>query len=144
MTDKRAAAWAALEAAQAATSSSGPAWFGDALPAAPEPESATRPKRRGRRSQAWQPIPGDPESDPTTRDGEPDAEDVARQRSNPAAKARAQETVDSLLAAIAKYEKQAEKARAANNAKQIADAEASIAARREWLAEAEKMLAEFN
>ena len=73
-----------------------------------------------------------------------EAEDVARQRSNPAAKARAQETVDSLLAAIAKYEKQAEKARAANNAKQIADAEASIAARREWLAEAEKMLAEFN
>ncbi|HVE26009.1 MAG TPA: DUF349 domain-containing protein [Sporichthya sp.] len=73
-----------------------------------------------------------------------EAEEVARQRSNPAAKARAQETVDSLLAAIAKYEKQAEKARAANNAKQLADAEASIQARKEWLAEAEKILAEFT
>lgn len=72
------------------------------------------------------------------------AEDAARQRSNPAAKARAQETVDSLLAAIAKYEKQADKARAANNAKALADAEAAIEARREWLAEAEKMLAEFS
>ncbi len=73
-----------------------------------------------------------------------EAEDVARQRSNPAAKARAQETVDSLLAAIAKYEKQAEKARAANNAKGLADAEAAVAARREWLVEAEKLLAEFT
>ncbi|HUR73054.1 MAG TPA: DUF349 domain-containing protein [Sporichthya sp.] len=72
------------------------------------------------------------------------AEDAARQRSNPAAKARAQETVDSLLAAIAKYEKQADKARASGNAKAIADAEAAVAARREWLVEAEKMLAEFS
>lgn len=99
MTDKRAAAWAALEAAQAATSSTGPAWFGDVPPTAPEhrvpsdpdvaqaphevaapgPGTAPGQKRRGRRPQAWQPIPGDPESDPTTRDGEPDAEDVARQ-----------------------------------------------------------------
>jgi regulatory protein len=79
MTDKRAAAWAALEAAQAATSSDGPAWFGDVPPTAPEPGGAPEHKRRGRRPQAWQPIPGDPESDPTTRDGEPDAEDVARQ-----------------------------------------------------------------
>lgn len=72
------------------------------------------------------------------------AEDVARQRSNPAAKARAQETVDSLLAAIAKYEKQAAKAQASGNAKAIADAEAAVAARREWLVEAEKMLGEFS
>jgi hypothetical protein len=72
------------------------------------------------------------------------AEDVARQRSNPAAKARAQETVDSLLAAIAKYEKQADKARASGNAKAITDAEAAVAARKEWLVEAEKMLAEFS
>ncbi len=72
------------------------------------------------------------------------AEDVARQRSNPAAKARAQETVDSLLAAIAKYEKQADKARASGNAKAIADAEAAVAARREWLVEAEKVLGEFS
>jgi hypothetical protein len=73
-----------------------------------------------------------------------EAEDVARQRSNPAARARAQETVDSLLAAIAKYEKQVDKARASGNAKAIADAEAAVAARQEWLVEAEKMLAEFS
>ncbi|MBA3742945.1 MAG: DUF349 domain-containing protein [Sporichthya sp.] len=72
------------------------------------------------------------------------AEDVARQRSNPAARARAQETVDSLLAAIAKYEKQADKARASGNAKAITDAEAAVAARREWLVGAEKMLGEFS
>jgi hypothetical protein len=72
------------------------------------------------------------------------AEDAARQRSNPAARARAQETVDSLLTAIAKYEKQADKARASGNAKAIADAEAAVAARKEWLVEAEKMLAEFS
>ena len=31
------------------------------------------------RPEAWQPIPGDPEADLQTRDGEPDAYDVARQ-----------------------------------------------------------------
>ncbi|GAB3079263.1 regulatory protein RecX [Phycicoccus sp. Root101] len=64
MTDRHAAARAALEAALAAASSG---------PAAPEPA------RRPRRSKAWQPIPGDPESDLQTRDSEPDAHDVARQ-----------------------------------------------------------------
>jgi regulatory protein len=63
MTDRHDAARAALEAALAATSSTG---------SQPAAEAATRPR-------AWQPIPGDPESDPTTRDGEPDAYDVARQ-----------------------------------------------------------------
>lgn len=62
MTDRHDAARAALEAALAATSSP---------PQDGSPRSA--------RPQAWQPIPGDPESDPTTRDGEPDAYDVARQ-----------------------------------------------------------------
>src|SRR6478672_4405040 len=64
MTDRHAAARAALEAALAAASSG---------PAAPEPA------RRPRRSKAWQPIPGDPESDLQTRDSEPDAHDFARQ-----------------------------------------------------------------
>ncbi|WP_406831360.1 regulatory protein RecX [Pedococcus sp. KACC 23699] len=64
MTDRHAAARAALEAALAAVSSG---------PAAPESD------RRPRRSKAWQPIPGDPESDLQTRDSEPDAHDVARQ-----------------------------------------------------------------
>jgi regulatory protein len=36
-------------------------------------------ERRGRRPAAWQPIPGDPEQDPRSRDGEPDPHDVARQ-----------------------------------------------------------------
>jgi regulatory protein len=59
MTSKHDTARAALEAALAATSS------------APEP--------RGPRPQAWQPLPGDPEADPTTRGTEPDPYDVARQ-----------------------------------------------------------------
>jgi regulatory protein len=63
MTDRHDAARAAFEAAQAATGES------------PAPTGA--PARR--RPQAWQPIPGDPEADPQTRDGEPDAYDVARQ-----------------------------------------------------------------
>ena len=42
----------------------------------PATTSATSAKQR---PAAWQPIPGDPEADPTTRDGEPDAYDVARQ-----------------------------------------------------------------
>ena len=63
MTDRHDAARAALEAALAATSSTG---------SQPAAEGTARPR-------AWQPIPGDPEGDPTTRDGEPDAHDVARQ-----------------------------------------------------------------
>jgi len=63
MTDRHDAARAAFEAALAATSS-------------PEPQPASGGSARPR---AWQPIPGDPESDPTTRDHEPDAYDVARQ-----------------------------------------------------------------
>ena len=63
MTDRHDAARAALEAALAATS-------------APEREGEDRQRGRPR---AWQPVPGDPESDPTTPDGEPDPYDVARQ-----------------------------------------------------------------
>lgn len=61
MTDRHDAARAALDAALAATSSQ---------------VTAQPPRRRPR---AWPPVPGDPESDPRTRDGEPDPEDVARQ-----------------------------------------------------------------
>lgn len=73
-----------------------------------------------------------------------EAEEATRHRSNPAARARAQEAVDSILTSIAKFEKQADKARAAGNAKALTDAEDSAAARREWLIEAEKLLAEFS
>jgi regulatory protein len=65
MTDRHAAARAAFEAALAATSS--------------EAVAGHRPAAAPRRPQAWQPVPGDPESDLRTRDSEPDAHDVARQ-----------------------------------------------------------------
>src|SRR6476659_6480722 len=62
MTDRHDAARAAFEAALAATSA-----------------PADEPQPRTTRPRAWQPVPGDPESDLQTRDGEPDAYDVARQ-----------------------------------------------------------------
>ncbi|MGO4340248.1 regulatory protein RecX [Phycicoccus sp. Soil748] len=65
MTDRHAAARAAFEAALAATSS--------------EAVAGHRPTVAPRRPEAWQPIPGDPESDLQSRDAEPDAHDVARQ-----------------------------------------------------------------
>src|SRR5689334_1648819 len=64
MTDRHDAARAAFEAALAAT--------GESVAASSRPS-------RDRRPQAWQPIPGDPEADLQSRDGEPDAYDVARQ-----------------------------------------------------------------
>lgn len=70
MTDRHDAARAALEAALAATSAT--AGEGAA-------RGAGADTRRRARPEAWQQIPGDPESDPRTRDGEPDPEDVARQ-----------------------------------------------------------------
>ena len=65
-------------------------------------------------------------------------------KTDPAAKARANEVVRQLSDAIENYEKVAVKATAAGNAKKAAEALESAAARRVWLAEAEKGLAEFN
>ena len=65
-------------------------------------------------------------------------------KSDPAAKARAQEVVQQLNDAIANYEKVAAKAEASGDAKRAKDAKDSAAARRVWLAEAEKNLAEFS
>lgn len=65
-------------------------------------------------------------------------------KSDPAAKARAQEVVNQLTDAIANYEKTAAKADAAGDSKKAQDARDSAQARRIWLAEAEKNLAEFN
>lgn len=65
-------------------------------------------------------------------------------KSDPAAKARASDVVRQLSEAIANYEKSAEKATAAGNAKKAAEATESAEARKIWLAEAEKNLAEFN
>ncbi|HEY3604953.1 MAG TPA: DUF349 domain-containing protein [Sporichthyaceae bacterium] len=68
----------------------------------------------------------------------------ARPGANPAARARAQETVDALLASIAASEAKAAKAEAAGDSKRAKEATEAAAARREWLVEAEKTLAEFS
>lgn len=72
------------------------------------------------------------------------AEAEVWRKTDPAAKARASEVVRQLSDAIENYEKAAAKATAAGNAKKAAEALESAAARRVWLAEAEKGLAEFN
>lgn len=64
-------------------------------------------------------------------------------KSDPAAKARASEVVNQLTEAIASYEKAAAKATASGDQKKATAALESAAARRIWLAEAEKNLAEF-
>jgi hypothetical protein len=65
-------------------------------------------------------------------------------KSDPAAKARAADVVKQLSDSIASYEKAASKATAAGNEKKAKEATESAAARRIWLAEAEKSLAEFQ
>ena len=65
-------------------------------------------------------------------------------KTDPAAKKRAQEVVDQLTESIANYEKAAAKYSASGNSKKSEEATESAAARKVWLAEAEKGLAEFN
>jgi hypothetical protein len=65
-------------------------------------------------------------------------------KTDPAAKARAADVVKQLSESIANYEKVAAKSQAAGNAKKAQEALDSAAARKVWLAEAEKSLAEFN
>ncbi|HUW87747.1 MAG TPA: DUF349 domain-containing protein [Candidatus Paceibacterota bacterium] len=72
------------------------------------------------------------------------AEDVRWRKVDPVAKARATEVVKQLSDAVENYEKQSEKALAAGNTKKATEAKEAAAARRLWLAEAEKSLAEFN
>jgi hypothetical protein len=73
-----------------------------------------------------------------------EAEAEKWRRSDPAAKARANDVVDQLAKAIAAYEDAAAKATAAGNTKKAAEAKAAADARRSWLNEAQKGLAEFN
>lgn len=73
-----------------------------------------------------------------------DAEQDEWRRTNPEGRARAEAAVSMLQQALAQLETKAEKARAAGKAKDLADAEAAIEARRSWLTEAEKALAEFT
>jgi Domain of Unknown Function (DUF349) len=72
------------------------------------------------------------------------AEDAQWRRSNPEALARAQGTVEQIRSAIAGLETQLAKATERGDAKAAAEAEEAIEARRSWLTEAERTLAEFS
>jgi uncharacterized coiled-coil protein SlyX len=72
------------------------------------------------------------------------AEDTQWKRSNPEALARAEGTVNQLRTAIATLESQLAKAQAGGDAAAIGKAEEALAARRSWLTEAERTLAEFS
>ena len=72
------------------------------------------------------------------------AEDTQWRRSNPEAIARAEGTVTQLRSAIEQLEQQLAKARDRGDDKVARDAEEAIEARRSWLEEAERTLAEFS
>ena len=72
------------------------------------------------------------------------AEESQWRRSNPEARARAEATATQLRASIAKLEQQAAAARAKGDSSAATEAEGAIAARTEWLAEAERALADFG
>jgi len=72
------------------------------------------------------------------------AEDNQWRRSNPEALARAKGTVAQIKATIDQLEKQLAKARERGDTKEEARATEALTARREWLAEAERTLAEFS
>jgi hypothetical protein len=71
------------------------------------------------------------------------AEDAQWRRSNPEALARAQGTVEQIRSAIAALEAQLAKARESGDTKAVEQAEEALTARRSWLAEAERTLAEL-
>jgi hypothetical protein len=73
-----------------------------------------------------------------------EAEQSEWQRTNPEAKARAEDTVNQLRSSIEDLEAQAAKARAAGNERKAAEAEEAAAARRSWLEQAERALDEFR
>jgi hypothetical protein len=73
-----------------------------------------------------------------------EAEAAHWRKSDPAAKARAEEVVKKLSDSIENYEKVAAKSQAAGNTKKATEALESATARKVWLAEAEKSLAEFS
>ncbi|MEW9531302.1 DUF349 domain-containing protein [Microbispora sp. NPDC049125] len=72
------------------------------------------------------------------------AEDNEWKRSNPEARARAQNTVDQLRKSIDQLETRLSKAQTAGRDKDVKEAEEALAARRSWLEEAERTLAEFS
>jgi hypothetical protein len=72
------------------------------------------------------------------------AEEAEWKRTNPEARARAEDTTSALRESIAKLEKQLAAAEASGDTKAAEDARAAIEARRSWLTEAEKALGEFS
>ena len=72
------------------------------------------------------------------------AEEDRWARSNPQARARAEDAVRQLESGIANLHATLEKARAAGREKVVRDTEQALAARQEWLVEARKALAEFG
>ena len=72
------------------------------------------------------------------------AEEAQWKRSNPEALARAEGTVNQLRAAITSLEAQLARAREHGDASAVRNAEEALEARRSWLAEAERTLAEFS
>ena len=72
------------------------------------------------------------------------AEDSHWRRTNPEALSRARGTVEQIRSAIAQLEGQLAKAQAKGDPKAQKQAEEAIEARREWLAEAERTLAELS
>ena len=73
-----------------------------------------------------------------------DAESERWTKVNPQAKARAEDAVTQLETTLAGLRKRAEAARVKGDQRALADAEQSIAAREEWLAQARRALADFG
>jgi len=73
-----------------------------------------------------------------------DAEQERWRRSNPEARARAQDAVTQLENVIASLHQQLEKAMTAGNQRKITEIEQSLAARTEWLEQARRALEEFS
>lgn len=72
-----------------------------------------------------------------------EAEQEQWRRSDPGARARANEVVNQLIAAIKDYETKAENAEKAGNSKKAQEMREAAAARQMWLVEAQKGLADF-
>ncbi|MGN6524032.1 MAG: DUF349 domain-containing protein [Actinomycetes bacterium] len=72
------------------------------------------------------------------------AEEAEWRRTNPEARARAQGAVDQLQQAIAGLQERRDKAAARGDDRAVREAEEALEARKSWLVEAEKTLAEFS
>jgi Domain of Unknown Function (DUF349) len=73
-----------------------------------------------------------------------DAEQERWARSNPQARARAQDAVDQLETTIATLRKRLDTARASGSERAVRDAEQALRAREEWLEQARRALADFG